>query len=245
MSEEMLRNLPKPRFSPSLVFDFDHVRAAIALVEAAIEASREETERVGREALAKAAADPSHNFLKRPVFAPMGAAMWNVEMTFPLILRRSVFIAICSHVEHVLRRWCDFLHGEWKLPKDAKTYESENKGKRSAHTLVRYLRDVAGLNIADFGNWPEWTKFDAYFVARNSLVHDGGIIEDAQARKKVETLAHIEIDESELLIDALAVVHILPGACEDAADTAKKLIERLNTACEADPRATSVSTNQP
>jgi len=76
MSDDIVRSLPKPRFSPNLVFDFDHVRAAIALVEAAIEASREETERVGREALAKAVADPTHSFIKEPVFAPLGAAMW-------------------------------------------------------------------------------------------------------------------------------------------------------------------------
>jgi hypothetical protein len=101
------------------------------------------------------------------------------------------FIAICSHV---LRRWCDFLHGEWKLPKDAKT-----RTRESGHTLVRYLRDVAGLNIADFGNWPEWTKFDAYFVARSPLVHDGGIIEDAHARKMIATLS--AIPRSTLLLE--------------------------------------------
>jgi hypothetical protein len=237
MTEEMARSLPKPRFCPNLIFDFDHVRAAIALVETGIEGLRQETQRTHHKALVNAAADPRHRFVKQPVFGPMAADMWNVDMTFPLILRRSVFIAICSHLEHVLRRWGDFLHGEWKLAQDVKTYEATGKGKRTVHTLVRYLRDVAGLQIADFGNWPEWTKFDAYFVARNCLVHFGGIIEDDADRKKIGTLAYVEIDQSGLLIDASTVVHLLPGACEDAAETAKKLIERLNEACEADPRS--------
>jgi len=220
-----------------LVYDFDHVRVAIELAEGAIEAARVETERAARDAIAEAASDPNRSFVKKPALAPIAAAMWNVEMTFPLILRRSLFIAICSHVEHVLRRWCAFLHAEWKLPEDPKTYEEQNKGKRSAHTLIRYLRDVAKLNIADFGNWPEWVKFDAFFLARNCLVHDGGIVFDDAARKRIAKLQHVEIDASRLLVDADAVVHLLPGACEDAANTAKQLLERLNRACEADPRA--------
>jgi hypothetical protein len=130
----------------------------------------EESEREGREAIAKAAADPRHDFIRDPVLAPMAAMMWNAEMTFPLILRRSVFIAICAYVEHLLRRWCAFLHVQWKLAEDPKTYEVNNEGKRGTQTLVRYLRDIAGLEIADYGNWPEWSKLDAYFAFRSSPV---------------------------------------------------------------------------
>ncbi len=57
-----------------------------------------------------------------PVFGPAGLALWEAEMTFPLILRRSLFIAICSHVEHVLRRWCHMLRGEWELARDLKAF---------------------------------------------------------------------------------------------------------------------------
>lgn len=146
-----------------------------------------------------------------------------------------------AHVEHVLGRWCDLLHTEWKLSEDPKAFVKKSKKKHkwetTARALVRYLHEIAGLAVAEFETWPEWTRFDAYWGARNCIVHDGGIIVDGGVRKKIETLEYIEVDESELLLDAPAVVHLLPGACEDAAETAKKLIERLNTACEVDPRA--------
>jgi hypothetical protein len=132
---EMLRNIPAPQFSPTLIFDFDHVRAAVAMVEDVIERNRVETFDTAAASAHAAAQDPTHDWITHPVMAPMAAAMWNAEMTFPLILRRSIMIAICSHVEHILRRWCELLHDEWSLPHDLDAFPKKPKWESDVHSL--------------------------------------------------------------------------------------------------------------
>src|SRR5580698_810010 len=111
-------------FAPDLVFDFEHVQGAIEIVEAAIadtqkaaEASLAERARdaVVRAGQALASRKP-FSFIEEGVFSGMAAPLTNIHLTFPMILRRSLFIAVCSHVEHVLRQWCRWLEREWKLP---------------------------------------------------------------------------------------------------------------------------------
>ena len=165
--------------------------------------------------------------------APMGAAMWNAEMTFPIILRRSIMIAISSHVEHVLRRWCELLHGEWSLPRKL---GKPSNGQSDLQNCMIYLKDVAGLSLGDFEKWPEWLHVDGYRVARNCLAHNGGIVERQGDRAKIALLAHVEVDESGLLLEH-PVVHLLPGACDAALDVVKTFFDRLAHACQQDPRA--------
>jgi hypothetical protein len=218
------------------------VEAAIAIVEDAVKASKVEVDEARQTALAKAVTDPNHSFTRQPVFAPMAAATWDVEMTFPLILRRSLFIAVCSHIEHVLHRWCDFLRAEWNLVLEPKAFakksKKKNKGETTSKALMRYVVEVAQVGaIANYETWPELAKLEAYWRARNCIVHDGGIVDDEPTRKILDGMEHIEVDESHLLLDVPAVVHLLPGACSDAAQTAKVFFERLTVACQLDARA--------
>lgn len=74
---------------------------------------------------------------------PTGPACRSAEITLPAILRRSLLIAIYSHVEHVLQRWCDGLHKEWSLARDfaafKRTVPGSTKPKPTLYLL--YLRD--------------------------------------------------------------------------------------------------------
>ena len=236
---EMIAKLPPPSFSPVLTFDFEHVRQAVSMVEAAIEASQAEARQVVSEETAKRIASPGRSFITEPHFPAMGAMLLDVDLTFPLILRRSLLIAVCSHVEHVLKQWCEFLHDEWKLTRAPQSVLDDKALKRrtTAFKLLRYLDEVAGLNVSEFETWPEWTTFDAYWAARNALVHEGGDIDKPDALAKIETLEYVEADISQFLSMADKVVHLLPGACEHATETARLLIERLYTSCQADPRS--------
>ena len=228
---EMLARLPRPQFAPSLIFDFEHVQRAIAIVEGAITQEQARTQLEHQQAAAKAAQDPFHNYIENPVFAPMAASLWNAEMTFPMILRRSLLIAVSSHVEHALRSWCRLLHDEWNLAEVGK----RSPGCSDLQHLMIYLADVSKLALADYETWPEWLRIDAYRVARNCLAHDGGIIDTDGKRAAIETLPQIEVEESGLLMGE-PMVHLLPGACEAAADAAQTFFGRLTHVCQQDPR---------
>ena len=61
---EMLRNLPARQFSPTLIFGFDHVRAAVAMVEEAIQRNKVETFDTATASAHAAAQDPTHDWIK-------------------------------------------------------------------------------------------------------------------------------------------------------------------------------------
>jgi hypothetical protein len=211
---EMLARLPRPQFAPSLIFDFDHVQRSISIVESAITDEQARTQTEHLKTAARAAQNPFHSYIENPVFAPMAASLWNAEMTLPMILRRSLLIAVSSHVEHVLRRWSTLLHDEWHLAK----IEKKPQGRPDLEHFMIYLRDVASLSLGGFENWAEWPRIDAYRIARNCLTHDGGIIDTLAKRAAIETLPHVEIDT---MLMGEPMVHLLPGACEDAAEKAQ------------------------
>ena len=226
MMSEVIRKLPPRSDSPNLLFDFDDVLASVRMVEHAIEEQASKVEQQGAESVAKAAADPNRSFIDNPMFTPMASAMWDAEMTFPLILRRSLLIAVSAHVEHVLRRWCNWVHVRWSLTKEIRSFPKE-RNESTIHHQLRYLRDVGGFDLGDdFAGLSEWPRIDGYRVARNCLAHDGGLVTSAGDRAKIEALPKVEVDESGLLIDG-PIVHLLPGACEAAVDSAKAFFDEL------------------
>ena len=227
-------------FAPELVFDFEHVQAAIKIVEAAIAETKVSATDFGqervREAVARAGAaalkGEKFSFIEDGVFSGNAAALWTTHMTFPMILRRSLFIAICSHVEHTLRQWCRWLHREWGLSKEL--------GKKQSHesdlqNCVNYLPDVAGLQLAGYEQWPEWVQLDTYRVARNCLVHDGGIIPDRNLRK-LKAASKLEVVEPGLISDEY-MIHVLEDTCPDAASVAQRFFQRLSEIASKAPRA--------
>jgi hypothetical protein len=250
ITKEMLANLPQRAFAPSLIFDFDHVREAVAMAEAAIIRKQDATQTERREIATKAAQNPFHSYVKDLVFTPMGEALYHSALTFPLILRRALLIAICSHIEHALKQWCAMLHATWQLPMKTRT----KPGKASAdefpkrqhesdlHYCMRYLHDVAGLALGDFDQWAEWAAIDAYRLARNCLAHSGGIVEDENDDRRKETIdalralpkVGVEVDG---LLAAEPTIVLDAGACEAAADTAKTFFERLTLLAKQDPRS--------
>ena len=240
MEAKIAAMLAQKEFSPDLVFDFVHVQAAIKIVEAAISETQALAQDAATtralEAPAKAAAAMAtgkpFNFIEEGIFTGNAGILGNAYLTFPRILRGSLFIAICSHVEHVLRQWCRWLHREWSLPKPL--------GKKAKHesdlqNCMRYLRDDASLALAGYEHWPEWPIIDTYRVARNCLAHDGGIVPDEHLTK-LKACPQVEIVEPGLLSDE-RTIHLLPVTCDHAATMAKAFFERLSKIGAQDPRA--------
>lgn len=230
---EKLKNLRPDAFT-DWSFGFADMQRAITLVEAAIARNEVETAEAGRAAALKAAADPSHNFMKNPVFAPMGRDLLNASLTLPRFLRSGLFIEIYSQTEFLLLAWCESVSDDpLSLSKRLKKREDKES---SIGRYLRSLRDDGAIALGDFTGWPEWEAIDGgYRAARNALAHRGGVVDEADDRKKIATLPHIMIDDSRLQVSE-PIVHLLPGACEAAAATAQAFIGRAIAIAARDPR---------
>jgi hypothetical protein len=228
---EVVKSLPAAAVIDR-TFGFGDIQRVISLVEKAAEQNAAETIEAGHSVALKAAADPSHSFIKRPVFAPLGAELWKAKVTFPRILRGALLVAIYSYTEFLLRQWCESLSDNLSLPK---SFTKRLKGESVLQGYMNYLRQEAKFDLADFATWSEWERMDAYRRARNCLVHNGGIVEDLEDRLKIDALPKIEIDESGLQLRE-PIIHLLPGACEAAADTAKAFIGRVVSVAARDDR---------
>ncbi|MCC7536613.1 MAG: hypothetical protein IT379_10390 [Deltaproteobacteria bacterium] len=234
MMPEILASLPPPVFAPAIVHSFGEVRTVIAMIESSVEQKQVEVEAEQRETLARAAADPNHSWLKSRTFSSVMATEWDVRFTFPLILRRSLMIAISSHTEHALERWCAWLHGNWSLQTTPKAFK---KAKGSTmHAYLLYLRDEAQLALGDFEAWPEWQAVDAYRLVRNCLAHDGGVIDSAGDRAKIAALPDVEVDDSGLFSED-PIIQLGAKACEHAVEAADTLLTRIAGVAAKDSRA--------
>ena len=175
--------LAQRSFSPDLAFDFEHVKAAVEIVEAALNETQGVAQEAGQarafdavaRAGAAAAAGKPFSFIDEGIFTGNATILGNAFLTFPRILRGSLFIAICSHTEHVLRAWCRWLHEVWSL---AKPLGEKSKHESDLQNCMRYLRDEAKLAVDGYEAWPEWPVIDNCRIARNCLAHHGGIVPD-------------------------------------------------------------------
>lgn len=240
MMTEMIAKNPEmfepPDLATELASRFTDMRAAVALAEGAIEQGKRDAKARGDAALAKAVADPNHSSIESPVFAPMAQEFWKSEMTFPIFLRQAMFIAIHSHVEHLLLQWCHWLHEEWSLSQGIRAGRKK-RGNSTLLCYVLYLRDEAGLNIGgEFERLPEWKLIDAHRLARNCLAHEGGIVTTSTHRRTIESIPHVQVDDSGLLRDE-PVIHLLPGACEAAIDASSAFFLRLVALLDSSPKA--------
>lgn len=227
---EKLKNL-KPDAFTDWSFGFADVQRAIIVVEQAIERNERERAEAGRAAALKAAADPSHSYMKTPIFEPMGRELYKASLTLPRILRSGLFIKIYSQTEFLLLAWCESMTDDPTLPKYLNKRE---QGESYPGRYLRFLRDDAGIALDDFTTWPEWEAIDGYRLARNALAHRGGVVDDDEDRKKIAALPHIMIDDSRLQVSE-PIVHLLPGGCEAAAATAQAFIGRAIGIAARDP----------
>jgi hypothetical protein len=233
-TRRIIESMPKRPISPMLIFGFEDIADVIRLVESAITSHSAETEAQANEMVTQSAQGAFEgDFLSRGIFRSIAASYARSESIFPMILRRSVLIAIASHVEHVLRQWCPMLQTRLSLGRTLDDFQKHNH-EADVHWCMRYLHEEAHLAVAGFETWPEWLDLDAYRHARNALAHNGGIVNNHQ-RQKLQRLALIHIDESHLHMNE-PNVHVRPGACEHAAETARTFFQRLSGIAEADPR---------
>jgi hypothetical protein len=208
---------------PAALFDFDDVLEAVQLIEESIKAKGESERSEGTKQIREIGMDPKRSFLDEMPFTNMAMSFWKTDIVFPAILRRSVFVAVSSHAEGVLQLWCRGLQGSWLLGKPKK-----NKGDRAVQAYLRYLKEEANLHLGDFESWDEYIKFNVYWDVRNVIVHEAGVVTKSLDVSSVEDF--VQIDDSQLLMPHERVVHLLPGACEDAARTARKLLDRIGAA---------------
>jgi hypothetical protein len=161
------------KFGPDVMFDFGHVQAAVNIVEAAIAETQSAAQKaVAESVFASFPMDPNRN---RWAFSESSGAMYAAHLTFPWILRTSMLVSICSHIEHVLKEWCRWLHREQLV---VTPLGKKAKDDSDLQNCMQYLRDVAGLPITDYEHWPEWKIIDTYRLVRNCLTHDGGLVQE-------------------------------------------------------------------
>lgn len=229
-------------FVPAAAFNFNDVRAVVAIGEQAISTVQSEEAAAAQARVRDAvqsAASPDFSFVEQGVFSNMALAFWKTEMTFPQVLRRAMLVATYSHVEHVLRRWCDGLEREWNLTEGMPPFRRRLSGASTQECCIRYLRDVAALAFNGYQNWPEWTRLDDYRCARNCLAHDGGTVTRDTDRTQIERLPEVQVDTSRL-VDQDPVIILHAGACEAAVDAAESFFERMWGVYVADPRVAAV-----
>jgi hypothetical protein len=238
---EMVKDLPADAFT-DWSFGFADMQRVVSLVEKAVERNALETAEAGRAAALKAAADPSHSFMKNPILAPMGLELGKASMTFPRILRSAMLIAIYSQTEFLLLSWCESMSEDPALSKRLR--KTSNKGESYPGRYLRYLRDDGAFAFGDFTTWPEWEAIDGYRLARNALAHRGGVVDDGEDWKKIAALPHIDVDDTDLELNdddpnverSEPMVRLLPGACEAAIETAQAFVGRAITIAGRDPR---------
>jgi hypothetical protein len=225
--DKKLANLPKDAFVDR-TFGFGDIGGVVQLVEKALQENAEKKTEANRASLMASARDPFPEGKNYPTFTSWAADFWQAEMKCPRVVRNALLIAIYSHTEYLLRSWCEQIASVPNGP----PLKGKAKTESTVGWYLRYLRE-AGLELGDFTKWPEWEAMDAYRRARNCLAHNGGIVDDQQDAQKIAALPKIQVDESGLL-ERKPVVHLLPGACESAAETAKAFIGRAVSAVEHD-----------
>lgn len=231
MTSQIMSNLPKDRFI-DWSFGYGDIERVVALVENAITSNVAETAEKSRSAALKAAADPSHDYIKNPIFAVSGAEFWKAEMTFPRVLRASLMVAIYSHMEYLLLSWCESIASDAAALKGLRKLRD---GESYPARYLRFLRDDAQIALGDFTQWPEWEFIEGYRRARNCLAHRGGVVESEEDKVKIGRLKQVQIDDSGLQLSE-PLVHLLPGACEAACEIAKGFIGRVVAIAERDAR---------
>jgi hypothetical protein len=203
------------------------------MVEGSIEAKRVATHAKRKQALAEATQDPSHDWIEKPLFSQGHEELWRSEWTFPRILRGSLLISIASHVEHVLREWCELLDAAWSL---TRLRTKAPRGTPEVLYCMGYVKEVAGLAVGDFEQWDEWKAINAYKTVRDCLAHHAGVVSRPEDQKQIDGLPEISVEDSKLVSREPSLA-IGPGACEAAAENARKFFERLTEICQQDPRA--------
>lgn len=227
MMSEITRIMPKDGFADRSG-GLKDVRRVVDVVEDALKRRDAETAEASRISTLRAAADPSHDWLTNPVFAPTSVELWKAMETFPRILRNAMLIAAYSQLEYLLLSWCESV----AVPGRVAFADFPPRQRKEPHPryYLRYLRDGAGLRLGNFTRWPEWQPLNAYRVVRNCLAHNSGIVRESHHRAAVGSLPHVAIDDSVLALHEPAI-HLLPGACEAAVDLMMAFIERaLSTA---------------
>lgn len=218
--------------SPDLIFDFDHVMGAIGIVEAAITETQGAVHDWSTKRAMAAAANPQTNFIEEGIFTGMAAPMWNAHWTLPMILRRSLFLTVSTHTEHVLRQWCRSLQERWSIQQPL---GRKPRDKTDLQHCMEYLRDAIGLGVGGFEKWPEWLVLDTNRIIRNCLAHDGGLVPNEHL-ERLKAVTYIQVEDDPVLVGDEAFVNVIPGACEYSATITKAFFERLSSACDADPR---------
>jgi hypothetical protein len=228
---EMIKNIPDD-VRVDRTFGFGDIRQVIALAEKAIVRQSEDARAALDARASKAAADPTHSWVKNPIFASAGRDILKADLTFPRIFRSSLFIAIYSHTEYLLLSWCESIPDQENVSQRLRRTE---RGESYPARYLRFLRDDVGFALGDFTTWPEWQAIDAYRRARNCLAHRGGVVDDEEEAKAIATLPHFVIDDSEFEV-AEHVVRLDEGACEAATECAQAFIGRAIAIAERDPR---------
>jgi hypothetical protein len=154
-----------------LAFGTDDLRAAIRITETALEAElvamRARHDRAFEEAAEKSDDGPNTADIIREHYS--------YRLLIPIAVRRSLFVTIFSLVEHWLVECCH-TSKEWRGI--TKPFVADRDVLEEAK---RYLKREAGIEFPS-GGLP-WKRLRIYGLARNAVVHNGGVAKDQDAQE--------------------------------------------------------------
>ncbi len=129
------------------------------------------------------------------------------DQVYPRFLNYSLLVSACSIFEYQLKRICAFIKEEHKMPF---TWDMDSSKKSMLIKIKRYLK-FAGVILKDDPPRIElpppdfiptevfdenriiiktlWEALENYFMIRNCIVHDNGLINEARNPEKVRNYA--------------------------------------------------------
>jgi hypothetical protein len=163
----------------------------------------------------------------RELDLPVGIEdLQDATSVFPSVLRRSGFLLLFTLLESTLHRLARTVQQREVNPVGVDDFRGSGFSR-----IVRYLKLVAELDLAQYPEWPEVQRFQQL---RNALVHHNGIIE---AREAAHPITDYVRGAPSLSLEETFNGHVLqlgPGFCEHAANVAESFLNRIPAAAWSD-----------
>jgi len=142
---------------------------------------------------------------------------WRHEEKFPRILRNSFLVSALSLLEYEINVVCR------RLKKDQRVEVSLSDLKGDTLEQAKLFFKFAGLNLRY--DSPTWQEINNYYLVRNCIVHNGGLIKAFKQEQKLRNyITHKNIISQDTIEEELALTGQF---CEEIIETMQAFIEEL------------------
>jgi len=142
---------------------------------------------------------------------------WRHEEKFPRILRNSFLVSAHSLLEYELNVICE------KLRKDQEIAVSLSNFRGDELERVKLFFKNAGLSL-DY-NSPTWQEINNYYLVRNSIVHNSGLIKGFKREKDLRTyITQKKIISQDTIQEEVALTEQF---CEEVINTMQSFLDEV------------------